>query len=219
MRLYEFDEIDHDELTPIWPQIKRECSTALNIYKFDKFDRVLLRGTEGESRQIYKSHSPTNRPPQHTNPLIHNAVSEWFAEQGFKANRDNSIFATSDYGSASFYAWSEKYIFIIIPINGFSFTWSPKVSDLFIHLPVFNKERALYAMLAYGRPREEARQSASLSLEQAMEKTIQFLKDADYTDNNFRGAVDSGHEVMINGSFYAINYKFKSQLWYLLNSA
>lgn len=114
-------------LDEIIKEIKTECSNFIKDTRDTNTSKPLYRGQRDElPSQISIITSPPFREPRDTNPLIHKIYDDYFTLSGFKAKRSNSIFATGSYEQASAYG----KVYYIIPVNGYSFTWSPKVDDM-----------------------------------------------------------------------------------------
>jgi len=134
MRLLElFQQIDFDELIyHLNPQMVERverhvenCSQILKIYS--QTQRVLYRGISGEASDIFFGRSPVNRTPVDTSPELHNLINKKLREFGFIACRDNSIFTSSHRMTADYYG----SMYVIFPLDGFDYTWSPKIRDFF----------------------------------------------------------------------------------------
>ncbi|MCS7316832.1 MAG: hypothetical protein NZZ41_00720 [Candidatus Dojkabacteria bacterium] len=111
-----------DEILDI---LKKDCSEIISIYK--RNNKFFYRG-EKKDYFFYKKTFPQNRRPRDTNIKIHNIIEETLSYLGFKARRSNSVFVISEPVVSSSYG--RNYIFF--PKNGFSFTWSSTIYDLYL---------------------------------------------------------------------------------------
>lgn len=101
--------------------IKKECSQYLKTCG----KQLIYRGVGGKKPDVYRGVPHTNRQAMDTNQDIQDSFDEWLKSKKFKAVRGNSIFVSGDYYQADGYG----KVYIIVPRNGFAFTWSPDVSD------------------------------------------------------------------------------------------
>lgn len=67
------------------------------------------------------------RRPKDIPYVVHDAVNYQLDELGFKARRDNSIFISGSKSIAVHYGPP----YLIFPLDGYSYTWSPDVHDLY----------------------------------------------------------------------------------------
>lgn len=104
-----------------------ECKQALSAMRSTK--TLLYRGMSGDSHQMI-GHPRTDRYPRDSSASMQKAFDYALSKMGFKALRSNSIFTTTSYSQASSYG---NGVFIIIPKDGFKFTWSPKHGDLILY--------------------------------------------------------------------------------------
>jgi len=107
--------------------IQKDCSEYLQAVAAAK--KVLFRGTEPGDHPLsaYVGRSHKKRKTKDTSSAIQTGVDKILASKGFTALRHNSIFTSSRLEIASGYGIP----YIIFPKNGFSFTWSPKLTDFY----------------------------------------------------------------------------------------
>lgn len=192
MRLYEIQDPHTDQLLKIWKDIQVQCSSILSFYKDIKSKghnpyQYFFRGTSGHSHHPvgYKGRSVTDRNPKDTDLALHNKVVAWMKESGALAHRDNSIFVTSDQEQATEYGRP----YIIFPFNGFRFTWSRNLKDMYEQLANNN----------------DAKQKI-LSLDIDSISDVKWFDEFfDFDNTDLEGAFYEEHEVMISGEYYAIN--------------
>ncbi len=114
--------------------IKNKCSEFLPIYK--KYG-PLYRGIENNKfdkmPEIFIANSPTNRTPMSMSATFQNIIDKKLKKVGFTALRNNSIFCSVDRSTAFEYGY-DNGMYIIFPYNGFSFTYSAKIHDLFNYI-------------------------------------------------------------------------------------
>jgi hypothetical protein len=128
------------------------------------------------SPDIFIGRSREHRNSLTFKPSVSKQIDKQFIKAGFKTHRSNSIFCTSLAGVAVTYG----RLYMIFPINGFDFAWSSEVYD-------FATNNRL-ATIANINPKEF--------------DPIEFS----YSDTNLKGALMSGKEIMIHGTYYAFRY-------------
>lgn len=102
-----------------------ESGEFVNTYGFT----YLLRGSKSPNLgNINIKQTIQNRKPKDTAELVHDQLNKLIKRAGFIANRENSIFTTSDESFARSYG---QYTALIFPMDGFDFLWSKRFSDLF----------------------------------------------------------------------------------------
>lgn len=157
MRLNEFSYPDREKtkkLETIKDFILKNCKPYLRDINNDPVTYVLYRGVISDYREVKKSDggmkgyyrtkvksamvvSPrAHRQPKDTSRRIHQIITAAFANAGFVANRDNSIFATGNkneaagYGSyVGTYPKEISTTYAVYPMGNYDYTWSPEVKD------------------------------------------------------------------------------------------
>lgn len=104
-------------------RLRKECSVWYSQCNGGK--RMLFRGTSAAGSTFVKVKVRQDRRPMDTGQERHDAFNQIIADKGLVANRSNSLFCTTDRGTASEYG-NECVIF---PIGMFNYTWSPKYRD------------------------------------------------------------------------------------------
>lgn len=173
--------------------ISEQCSDSIQAIK--QAGDFLYRGLNSVGYGTIAFHGKTreNRQPNNlkranSQRMFDNAL----ALTGIVANRTNSIFCTGSFEQASAYALDYNDIFLIFPINGFKFSWSPNVrdpvSDMDYKWPV-NHEQEYYNNYVIGRG---------------------------YIDTDLDKAISSKYEIMVHGEYYAIRSNYGEKLKSLL---
>lgn len=98
--------------------IEKECSDILKIYR--STGKYLYRGEkDAKMNTVFKAGIHPERIPVQMDPSTHTKFKNAMIAAGFRAHRGNSIFTTGNTGTAS--EWGKT--FIILPTNGFDYTW------------------------------------------------------------------------------------------------
>lgn len=176
-------------------QLNSDCSEALRIYR--QTGEMLFRGVSNKKSlnpfsknpEIFLSSPRENRKPKDLSNNIQDIFDSYFKFFNFGALRSNSIFCTSDLSMAELYGKP----YAIIPKDGFSFTWSPIIKDLAQPGAISEINKGFETIAKTSEDPDSARKA--------------FIGRI-YTNKNFADAIKSGHEVMINGPYYAISVDF-----------
>jgi hypothetical protein len=167
--------------------ILANCGDALAVMK--QIDKSLYRGMSGLRVKPFTGMPPVDRIPTTSDPKVQQAVDEILRAGGFNALRSNSIFCSSDIRQAKIYG----HVFMILPYNGFDFTWSDTVHDL------------------YDTPLHDFIRDSKKKLDPE-----KFLKVHGYHNDDFEKALKSGNEIMIHGKYIAlpmsVNYNLINDL-------
>ena len=120
-------EIKNDKtVDPLIAIIEKECSQALAVYRAK--GSVLYRGASSKTNPpLFHGRSHANRTVLNSDSLGQEIYDYALTKMGIKALRSNSIFTTSDEYQASSYG---DAMYVIIPKNGFEFSWSLYEPDL-----------------------------------------------------------------------------------------
>lgn len=117
--------IDHKQTNNqerFFGKIMRECSEALTAMK--QTDKFMYRGMadvpHGVFTGIFAGHTRIDRQPVDSSKHASAMIDQLMIHSGMTALRSNSIFVTSRYHFAKDYG----EVYIILPKNGFSFTWT-----------------------------------------------------------------------------------------------
>lgn len=217
---------NNPQIVKIVNAISKDCSQIVAYYR--KSGNVLMRGIESKA-DIFVGRSWANRKPTHSKALYQELYDRVLKKNGFKALRSNSIFTTGRYDHAEEYG----DVFIIFPKNGFAYHWNKEVPDLVLDDPtVIFKEGLILDLIddanawsaknnkrlldfdlydIYDDPQGFINTLKRIKFPKASQLTVDKLVDEKYimsrigpTKTNFAAGVDSGHEVMIAGEYYAV---------------
>lgn len=151
-----------------------DCSESISAMK--QANHFLYRGIESDVPDIFIGKSRNKRKPLDTDPSISNSFDKILSASGFTSLRSNSIFCTGSYHQAGNYGDE----FLIFPVNGFSYTWSPYVGDF-----TMDVSRTLPRLLKWKKTPKE------------------IVNQYQYTNQNLSTALTSGNEITITGAYYA----------------
>jgi hypothetical protein len=135
MKLFELKPGERKEFTPSNTNSKYSYSKFLSdcsesIAAMQQSRSFLYRGMTDNMPDIFIGRPWGKRKPKDTSTDVQKEIDKLFKLAGFTALRSNSIFCSGSIGQARDYGNP----YIIFPINGFSFTWSPKMYDLYHQL-------------------------------------------------------------------------------------
>ena len=180
--------------------ITSECKQILSLYASFP-GRYFYRGTK-KSESYYRATSPQNRIPKDTSPEAHAVAISAMIALGFTAHRGNSIFVTPSRNIAKEFTLSRPVgqIYIIFPVDGFHYAWSPNVNDF------YSDVRA--------RAARDRIDSADFEFSGGDEDMREVFEDLDYKDTDLDRALKFSDmsEVMIHGSYYAVNSTYERQV-------
>lgn len=106
--------------------LEKKCSDAISDMR--KAEKFLYRGTR-QFKDAYISRPHTARSTMSSYSEMQELYDQKISEVGFKALRSNSIFTTSNLRFAKNFG---THIYLIFPVNGFSFTWSETEDDIIL---------------------------------------------------------------------------------------
>jgi hypothetical protein len=193
--------------------IRKNCSEFLAAT-----NQILYRGIYGNKATVFIGSSPKDRVPDATAPEIQEKVDEKLREAGFSALRSNSIFCTGALDDASSYSGNLQP-YVVCPINGFKFTWSPKIRDFTEEFAVGKLALQAYKKVTPGSLPPPA--MLYLPTFKKIEKFLpllelpasEFVDALDFRKNNIDAAINSGKEIMISGKYIAVRqYYFNEML-------
>lgn len=132
--LFEPIEKVTDDFENAWAKVEKDCSEAIIAVK--AANNFFYRGHINKAPDIFIEQPRSDRRSLSTPKHISNYIDKWFEENGFDVRRSNSSFVTGSKGLATTYQrWMDKgSLAIVFPTDGFKFSWSPKVRDLFIKI-------------------------------------------------------------------------------------
>lgn len=212
----------------------KECSQVIAAYR--KADSVLVRGAEGKP-EAFVGRSWNNREPKDSSAAAQKLYDMALKSMGFKSLRSNSIFTTSDldfagrYGETYYIFPKNGFAFHWTPGNpDLVLDTIGDVLDIAYIEDIINdvdywyeKKNKKSLRWDYHSPYDAAREidqfiAAINKLKYPKAKSITLKKLINYiyindeleaTNKDFVGAVESGHEVMIAGEYYAISTESK----------
>jgi len=104
--------------------LRKNCK--LSVATFKKIGKYLYRGSRDHG-VAYMGRSTNKRRASDTPDFVQDNLNQLFLKAGYKAVRGNSIFTSGNENVAADYG----DVYIIFPVDGFNFTWSSKIADLF----------------------------------------------------------------------------------------
>jgi len=116
-----------------------------------------------------------DRRPRDTPLHLHNVADEWFLKSFGVRFRSQALLVTAIQTTATAYAASPSHVFRIVPLDHYSFCWSPKVADMLQLIDATTTPDAL----------------------------LRALDRAGYRDDDLDAAHASGNEVMLACERYA----------------
>lgn len=155
----------------------------------------------------------TDRPPKDTVPMLHRALDRKFLEVFNIPFRSEGLFVTGNDATTITYGKTA----IILPEGNFRFCWGREVSDAYAHFELnesFGYIQHYAAEMGESFDNYPPINSTSDFIEfiethtwarQLFDQWLDgFFEDARYTDKKLSQAVDSGNEIMVKCSNYAI---------------
>ena len=198
MRINEIGSVRPPSITK---EIMRNCRQIVQLY-ISQTDAFFYRGAK-RSDSSYKSVTIDDRKPRDTDRFTHDRMTTAMKETGLKAHRGNSIFVTSKFDIARGYAEEprpnkpkEGKVYMIFPVDGFAYSWSPKVYDL-------------YGAMLDGRIDLELDDTYGGS---DADNFIRQVKKLGYKSTDLEKALRLNCEVMIKGRYYGINASRKKDI-------
>lgn len=191
--------------------IQRDCTDAIAIMKHQK--AFIYRGVNS-SPNAFVSRSRENRRSL-TYAYGQSVLDKILVAAGFTAIRSNSIFCSADSSVASTYG----NLYFIFPKNGFEYSWSSKFRDsislthkiedkLGSVKPKVNDDEAF--VMSTGQNEQGESLIDLLDAAQSDPNAAKrFCKLAGYTNSHLDLGLESHHEIMIRGEYYAIRYSDK----------
>jgi hypothetical protein len=178
----------------IVPLLEKNCSNVISGMREAK--KFLYRGIKNQTSAVFIGKSRKDRQPMSSTSEFHANINMAFVAAGLKANRSNSIFCTSNLADSAGYGES----YMIFPVNGFHFTWSPRISDLYVQeVSLWGDDQGAY----------EKRVKFFREANPSEELIEEFLAKAQYKNTDLGAAIMSGNEIMISGTYYAVKSQYK----------
>lgn len=176
-----------EKLENVLQFIEKHCTEALLAFK--RANLFLYRGIGYDTRQpaIFLAITPKFRPPSGQTYNKQYLFDMILSSQGFMSLRTNSICTSSVLMNAL--DWGNPYF--IFPLNGFSFTWSKFIEDV-------GGSPFLSAAL------DDIEGNIDPKIGPSIKQSKNFINRMKYKNNDFSGALKSGHEISIHGQYVAI---------------
>lgn len=217
MRLIELSE----NIETFWDEIESNCSDIFKLMYDTK--ECLYRGASGKP-EYFKAVPRENRSPRDSNHEGQIVYDFYLDKLGIKAKRSNSIFVTNDFNHAKDFG----SVYVIFPVDGFSYSWSQTESDIIITKD--DLERYVnYELVDKLFDELNAKRIQvvwdSYYLMHSISKILQHVDDdklepkdflnykaldekykATNTDIQIPMSKEIGWEIAINSPYYAINY-------------
>jgi hypothetical protein len=112
-----------------WDRIRAECEEILGWIAIS--GRFIYRGTRAHLEPWFQSQSRPARTPVDTDPRVQQFIDYMFGQAGLEALRSNSIYTTPRLETARAYGAA----YMIFPRDGFHWTGSTKIQDLYANNP------------------------------------------------------------------------------------
>lgn len=180
----------------LWTGIEYECSDILQVMKSTK--KALYRGQWNNEEPYFKKAIRSGREPLNTPSEIHHAIENWMAQHGFAARRSNSLFTSSNRAFATNYG----HPYMILPKNGFSFSWFENSQDLYVSINEFLDH-------------DGGENFTQEDIQTFLRNIDEFMERADPHHDDLPSALAKGNEVMITGvEYYAIDAReYEADVW------
>lgn len=190
-------ELEHGEKEELYHFAKEkyinlvlsDCSEAVSAMK--EVGKFLYRGVRNAPDTQFKGKSRINRDTTGL-PEVVSTLDKMMKAVGITATRTESMPTTTTLHHTKVFGEA----FIIFPINGFSFSWSPKIRDFGIYRHA-NLRTLPDLFRVHDKPFMD-RQSKD-----PKEIVIDKLQ---YTNQDLASALMSGNEIGIHGEYYAFDY-------------
>ena len=214
MRLYEASAIDstYEIAERFMSVIFDNCGQYLREIRSPD-PKFLCSGRKSEYSWFEKDVRKDRRPVD-INSEIHNDIDALFQLKFGYAPRSSSIFCTTRVDVTALYGKA----YLIFPKGSFKYLWSPQIYDLFVWLEKKGNYREIkkvngiyklfYEEILAGYDGVTYSNKAEIEYK-AKERYTEYLQGIvdTYTKSNFRAALDSQHEIMVNcKSYYAVEY-------------
>lgn len=194
-----------DSIEKVAEYIKFNCSEFLHERRPGKF---LYRGALGDySYDIQIVNPRINRSPSGLDRIVHDNLIKCFRLMGLEATRNKTLSCTSSRDNAEEFSYGGE-IFLVFPLNGFTYTWSTKFYDIGIlgQSDLSPEEKEMMNFIA-SIPKAEITKEVA--------KTV--INQWGFTNNNLALAMKKQHEVAIAGKCLLINSNNEGDLSSLLD--
>jgi len=188
MRHYELINEDTESHPNILAAITKDCQPFLSRLGGKLGDHPLYRGMNGDNALkglTRKKVRLFDREPMSTARIKHERYNNYFEEMYGEPFR-NSLFATGSIEQANYYG----AVHAVFPIGEFSWLWSPIIEDMAIDI-------------------RWPSVGGFVNVPSSQKAVDDVLSRSQYqVDSNLKGAIESGHEIMIRcDEYYAISKK------------
>jgi hypothetical protein len=173
--------LPENELNHFIQLISDNCSEVLSLMA--KTGKHIISGIKNPPNTIFSRESPINRKPLSSQLEYHNQLNKIFSEVGFTARRDNSIFCKSYISN-----WYYGTHFLILPFNGFNYTWCENAYDLTMKYDLDTKSGNQFVRSMFADTPQE------------------FIKKWGFTNKNIEYCLKKNYEMYIHGRYIAIVY-------------
>lgn len=158
--------------------VRADCQPFLGLLRAGA--GPLFRGEDANKRDAFIGEVRRDRIPRNMPRRLHDAGDKWFSETFGVRYRGAGLFCTGNRAQAAQFGM----VYMIFPIGGFQFCWSPKVDDLHVW----------------------SKATGCVEIDPDTAKTKATITDADfvlrlgaldYREDDLSAATASGHEVMV----------------------
>ena len=180
--------------------IKQDCSQFLKESK----QYYLYRGIPNQTDEFIKLVPRIDRKPKNSRPEMQEDFNAAFEKLYGESNiRAKAVFSTGSEMDTQFYA-KGKEPYIIFPVDGYTYWWSPHISDIFVEFKDF-----LYANDYAKDILKDEYPDGSME---------EFVESGEYTNKNLVDGFRSRSEIMlICTEYYGIRVNTKidlDELWH-----
>lgn len=191
---YPLASIDLMELNQF---LTKHCSEIISIMQ--NTGKSLQRGVRGKFDLVFYEKTPINRNPLSTKEVYNTQINKQLQAAGFKALRSNSIFCKSS-NPGRFYGPT----YLIMPINGFDYTWCQTAYDLTITYNLdIDPDQVDYKL--------------SLDFDKSLfnDDPKVFVKKYGFTNKNIEKCLLLNYEIYIHGKYIAMQYDSDDDIAYV----
>ena len=170
------EEMTNDNILDL---LKKDCSEFLK----ESNGLYLYRGIPNQSNELIKIIPRSDRKPKNSRVKQQELFNEAFEKiHGIKDIRSKAIFSSGRHADTEVYAHG-KESYIIFPVDGYTYWWSPNIGDVYVDFMDFLASNEY----TYNTLRDEWPEGS-------FEEFIEF---GEYTNQNLAKGIKSGNEIMI----------------------
>lgn len=120
------------KMNNLFKALHKNCQQIIKVYQqlngnsSSDQKRFMYRGIKSRADALYGKPF-TARAPKDSNSELHHLLNNAMKDAGLDARRDNAMFVSGDVDQASGYG---SDVYILFPVDGFTFTWSREIKDL-----------------------------------------------------------------------------------------